>query len=382
MEKYMIVEFEDGSVGTVLEEWLTPDKNEVYWPPYEEKFSFHRALSRKEAVNLSTWSLFPVKRCLYKTDNLQKALQKESLAEEYSNLESAAEEEIKRSRKRFRPVRFCDTDEDEEELARPLKRSVEKDIRPRKRLLTPARLYDSEDELDVPSPSMKINFEELINNRQENFESTSNILDTVRSTRYDVGQENIESTSNILDTVRTTRYDVGQQNIELSTSNIPDSIQNLRHDIAALMTISIKIREQNSQILGILREKNVQHQIPESFSNKLPAKTIEEFMSLEEDIADSNKANLLVAYLSSLGGEGIVTKTNKILKALLTDDLATHYNFKGRNKFAFGDLKLKGIIVQIVKSKIINATTVEIELAIKNWLKHAPQRTRLQLKKV
>lgn len=65
--QYVIVEFADGSVCTVLDNWFTPEKSQVYWPPYEEKLSFQRALSRKEAVNVSTWSLFPVKRSLYRT---------------------------------------------------------------------------------------------------------------------------------------------------------------------------------------------------------------------------------------------------------------------------------------------------------------------------
>lgn len=52
-------------------------------------------------------------------ENLQKALQKECAAEEISNLESSGEEDNIRPRKRLRPARFCDTDD--EELVHPLK---------------------------------------------------------------------------------------------------------------------------------------------------------------------------------------------------------------------------------------------------------------------
>lgn len=47
-----------------------------------------------------------------------------------------------------------------------------------------------------------------------------------------------------------------------------------------------------------------------------------------------------------MGGEGVVAKTNKILKEMLTDELACQLNFcGGHNKEAFNKLKLKVIIV-------------------------------------
>lgn len=64
---YIIVEFADGSISTVLDKWVTPEKTQIYWPPYEAKFILHRALSRNEEVNSSSWSSYPIKRCLYKT---------------------------------------------------------------------------------------------------------------------------------------------------------------------------------------------------------------------------------------------------------------------------------------------------------------------------
>lgn len=51
--------------------------------------------------------------------------------------------------------------------------------------------------------------------------------------------------------------------------------------------------------------------------------------------------------LSSLGGRDIPSKTNRILKYLLTDSLAKNYNFYGKRsqKIAFCNLHLRDAIV-------------------------------------
>lgn len=55
------------------------------------------------------------------------------------------------------------------------------------------------------------------------------------------------------------------------------------------------------------------------------------------------------SFLSTLGGSNITAQSNKILRYLLTNELACNYNFVGQrqnNKTAFSNLKLKSVIIR------------------------------------
>lgn len=63
---YVGVEFtENGSVGLVHCSWLTPLKQEVFWPPYKTTNLFNKALANAEAPNQATWKLFNIKRSFF-----------------------------------------------------------------------------------------------------------------------------------------------------------------------------------------------------------------------------------------------------------------------------------------------------------------------------
>lgn len=62
---YVVAEFEEeqgGGVAAVHSSWLTPRKEEVFWPPYKEQIRFDKALKYGEAVDTETWELFKVSR--------------------------------------------------------------------------------------------------------------------------------------------------------------------------------------------------------------------------------------------------------------------------------------------------------------------------------
>lgn len=111
---------------------------------------------------------------------------------------------------------------------------------------------------------------------------------------------------------------------------------------------------------------------------------------------------LQASYLSTLGGTGTTLQVNRILRFLLTNELATKYNFAGQrtNKQAFGTTRVKSVIVSKWRLKDYTsfnfsygysvlstgavqikspATTQEVENAIKTWLKHARQRMEKKL---
>lgn len=62
---FKVVEFdgdggEDGELGVVREEWLTPRKTNCLWPPYKTANNFNKCLNNREPPNKITWTLCPV----------------------------------------------------------------------------------------------------------------------------------------------------------------------------------------------------------------------------------------------------------------------------------------------------------------------------------
>lgn len=65
---YAVIEFagkEENQTAVVREEWLTPAKKEVFWPPFKVSTQFNKALVEGAIPDENKWTLFPVKKCLY-----------------------------------------------------------------------------------------------------------------------------------------------------------------------------------------------------------------------------------------------------------------------------------------------------------------------------
>lgn len=139
-----------------------------------------------------------------------------------------------------------------------------------------------------------------------------------------------------------------------------------------------KLREEIKEVKGLLKQtRNITTvsclpDIPVEFPLESIAnlQTLEEYLNSQED-----SSNDLASYFSTLGGNGIPAQVNRILRMVMSDFLATHYNFAGqRNKQAFGNTKLVNVIIRAIQIKSPSTTTVVIENAVKTWLKHAKQR--------
>lgn len=136
----------------------------------------------------------------------------------------------------------------------------------------------------------------------------------------------------------------------------------------------LKLLEQNNEInVGRIRDEPRELDMPVS----LPINNDETLKILEDYLKILNNANNLLNYLSSVGGKDVACRTNNILKLLLSDNIATLYNFYGKRskKKPFCDLKLRNVIVDAVK-KNSGCTNIEVENCIKVWLKHAPERLK------
>lgn len=63
---YVGVEFsENGSIGLVRSSWLTPLKQEVFWPPFKTTSAFNKALVSFEEPDLDEWKIYGIKRSFF-----------------------------------------------------------------------------------------------------------------------------------------------------------------------------------------------------------------------------------------------------------------------------------------------------------------------------
>ncbi|XP_050301563.1 uncharacterized protein LOC126739791 [Anthonomus grandis grandis] len=170
-------------------------------------------------------------------------------------------------------------------------------------------------------------------------------------------------------------YSLEQLKAMMGTQNLFASYQPVLNHVLQKL---VKIEEQNSQIIALLKEQRKTRGGLLPLKTECPIDHYDQLLDFIEEIEETQDAkHLLVSYLSSLGGEGVVSKTNRILKELMTDKLASEFNFcGGHHKRAFKELQIINIIIDAVKVTT-KSSTLDIENAIKVWLKHAPQRIKI-----
>ncbi|KAK4886332.1 hypothetical protein RN001_002603 [Aquatica leii] len=109
---------------------------------------------------------------------------------------------------------------------------------------------------------------------------------------------------------------------------------------------------------------------------KTHKRRIEDLNQLEQYLTHDDNFASLTSYLASIDGKTLSTQTNRILKHILSDQLASSYNYfgLGNQKKAFSNLKLCQLVISSVKTISAHATEKDVEDAIKVWLKHASER--------
>lgn len=68
-EMYSVVEFSEshgGGMGIVRDQWLTPRKQECFWPPFKIAAKYNKCLLNPEPPN-ENWPLYTIKRTFYST---------------------------------------------------------------------------------------------------------------------------------------------------------------------------------------------------------------------------------------------------------------------------------------------------------------------------
>ena len=67
---FHVVELPEGDkklVSVIHSHWLTPRKEEVYWPPYKTQNKFNSSLRVGEEPDEDSWALHSVSKILYAT---------------------------------------------------------------------------------------------------------------------------------------------------------------------------------------------------------------------------------------------------------------------------------------------------------------------------
>ncbi|XP_072395179.1 uncharacterized protein [Diabrotica undecimpunctata] len=102
-------EKEGGSVAVVHQNWLTPRKKEVYWPPYKTQALYDKAVKKGDSCT-EDWQLFTVKRIFRYYDSFEEAQVKAKVAEVTSDLQSEVDEvNSEKKRQRIKPRSFIVT---------------------------------------------------------------------------------------------------------------------------------------------------------------------------------------------------------------------------------------------------------------------------------
>ncbi|XP_044747941.1 longitudinals lacking protein, isoforms A/B/D/L isoform X5 [Coccinella septempunctata] len=151
-------------------------------------------------------------------------------------------------------------------------------------------------------------------------------------------------------------------------------LQSLSKIAATLKRNSTKLDEINHRILSSSNELVPPENLPQNF----PMNTLELFQSFERLLwEDADVWHYMVKRLAALGGSGGESLTRRILKFLITDEVASLFNWKGRDKMPFEKLKVTELVVAAVR---VNYATEMNELKIcntvKDWLKFAKVRMR------
>ncbi|XP_036141269.1 uncharacterized protein LOC105830832 [Monomorium pharaonis] len=146
----------------------------------------------------------------------------------------------------------------------------------------------------------------------------------------------------------------------------------------------LTIKEQNKQMLALLTQIQAERQIYPDNPFDLRLKSYDDVKAFEEYLkASKENCEKMISYLATLGGSGTVSITNRILKYLISDLAATKFNYFGSrsNKEPFHKLEIKKLILSAVLKNRQGIRDIEVENAMKVWLKHAPQRHKNMLKK-
>ncbi|XP_064463675.1 uncharacterized protein LOC135374669 [Ornithodoros turicata] len=347
MAKYCIVEFvEEGSVELVPSNWITGNK--CSWPPGPGDKTH---LIKKRQPPGREWKMYKVAvKGAY--DRYEDGRRKVDLAQYTSDLDSG--QELKKRRIQ-RPTRYDDEDVRYSAPTPPLSF-------PRASTSHSPR-NDTPDEDDAALSTVSDTIIDDISDIQAADES----VDCGNSLRKVHSSASLE-----IDQERTKQQ---QQPTRTNRKALPPG--EFQHEVLTRLTALRMVLQQQSELLTALSMKCTKDSVilEEGSVFKDQFDDIAALQRFDASLTEATKGSL-VRYLSSIGGVSPESCTRRILRTLMSDRVAAEFSWQGKKgKHSFCNLNVSRCIIAAVKSTR-KCSDYTIESAIKDWLRHAPARTR------
>ncbi|XP_050515455.1 uncharacterized protein LOC126890506 isoform X2 [Diabrotica virgifera virgifera] len=115
--------------------------------------------------------------------------------------------------------------------------------------------------------------------------------------------------------------------------NFDNSLQDT-NGLKVLLKHILTIKEQNRKILNILEKSKPfkNSDLPDDFKIKLPIESLQDLEELEICLAEEENFNTFKSNCASISNlKDVTQKNNRILRSLLTDNIAKHFNYFGNN---------------------------------------------------
>ncbi|KAK4885640.1 hypothetical protein RN001_001911 [Aquatica leii] len=136
-------------------------------------------------------------------------------------------------------------------------------------------------------------------------------------------------------TSKTDKGDInGDAQFGFSTPTLTKSSSESKGFCDQVLDYLITIRTQNRQILKLLTTNTHNNSIkafelPDDLELTLPVSNLTDLRRLEEYLSNNTNLSAVASYLSGLGGRDPTTKTNAVLRKLMTNEFAMKFSFLG-----------------------------------------------------
>ncbi|KAK4872510.1 hypothetical protein RN001_014539 [Aquatica leii] len=122
-----------------------------------------------------------------------------------------------------------------------------------------------------------------------------------------------------------------------STSTLTKSSSESKGFCDQVLDYLITIRTQNRQILKLLTTNTQNNptkafELPDDLELTLPVSNLTDLRRLEEYLSNNTNLSAVASYLSGLGGRDPTTKTNAVLRKLMTNEFAMKFSFLGKKE--------------------------------------------------
>ncbi|XP_042144175.1 uncharacterized protein LOC120840882 [Ixodes scapularis] len=154
-----------------------------------------------------------------------------------------------------------------------------------------------------------------------------------------------------------------------------------RHTLEALHMIRLML-DNLTALMGTVLEalnKHTEEDDDDDCPFQEPHASYDSFMEFECQLqASEAMRKKLVHWFAGLGGKTVGATTRRLLEALMTQNVAVNFSWKGqKGKAKFQQLQCVELIYQAVKrNPRITTTRHDIEEVIKTWLRHAAEKLR------